>query len=201
MSTYRPLSQKGFTLVELMVVVGVVTIITTLILTRYSQFNNTILLSNLAYDIALSARQAQVYGLSVRERTTGVQTFNIAYGLYFNRSNPTSYSLFSDNNDNQYYDEAGDTIIELYNVRRGYEFLEFCVAPASGAEVCTPYDIEALSVTFKRPDPDAFIYATPNAADPGANQSYSSARITIGSPQGQERSISVTAAGQISVGY
>jgi prepilin-type N-terminal cleavage/methylation domain-containing protein len=52
------LKNKGFTLVELMVTVGIFTIISGLLLARYSNFNQGIILTNLAYDIALTIRSA-----------------------------------------------------------------------------------------------------------------------------------------------
>lgn len=192
---------RGFTLVELLVVMGIVTIISTVILTRYSQFNNTILLSNLAYDMALSVRQAQVFGLSVREQTVGSGAFNTGYGIYFSKDSPTSYLLFADVDNNRHYDESGDTVIEVFNVRRGYQIVQFCVYQADGTSLCTPEAIEALSATFKRPDPDASVEATPDAENPSANQTYSSAVIRVRSLQGEERSVTIASTGQISVGY
>ncbi len=57
---------RGFSLIELIVVTGIFTVITAVVLANNAQFNNSVLLGNAAYDIALSVRQAQVYGLSTQ---------------------------------------------------------------------------------------------------------------------------------------
>ncbi len=47
-------------------------------LANHERFNSSILLDSLAYDIALSIREAQVYGLSVR----GINAdFQVGYGV------------------------------------------------------------------------------------------------------------------------
>src|SRR3989344_4615422 len=51
--------ERGFTLVELMVVTGILVVITSLILANNTRFGGAVLLENLAYDIALSMRKAQ----------------------------------------------------------------------------------------------------------------------------------------------
>ncbi|MBI2004934.1 prepilin-type N-terminal cleavage/methylation domain-containing protein [Patescibacteria group bacterium] len=55
----------GFTLVELLVVVSIMLIITSTLLLQQRKFNSATLMRTLAYNIALSIRQAQVYGTSV----------------------------------------------------------------------------------------------------------------------------------------
>jgi prepilin-type N-terminal cleavage/methylation domain-containing protein len=62
------LSRKsGFTLIELMVVLVVFVALTGIMISSQSKFDGTILLNNLAYDIALSIREAQTYGVNVKE--------------------------------------------------------------------------------------------------------------------------------------
>ena len=45
---------KGFTLIELMVVLAIIVVITTVVLTSQSSFNKSLILANTSYDIALS---------------------------------------------------------------------------------------------------------------------------------------------------
>jgi prepilin-type N-terminal cleavage/methylation domain-containing protein len=71
---------KGFTLVELLVVFAIMTLITALILFQHRRFDSSTLLRSLAYSIALSIRQSQVYGTSVRQFGSN---FNYSYGVYF----------------------------------------------------------------------------------------------------------------------
>ena len=57
---------KGFTLIELLVCITIFVIMTALLLFKYGNFNQSVLLTNLAYDTALTIRTAQNYGLSVK---------------------------------------------------------------------------------------------------------------------------------------
>ena len=67
-TTYNLQPIRGFTLIELMVTLAIFTIMTSVIMANYPGFNNKIALEVLAQDIALSIRQAQVYGISVRQQ-------------------------------------------------------------------------------------------------------------------------------------
>ena len=57
---------RGFTLIEMMVSVGIFALITTLIMVSGRSFGGSVLLTNLAYDVALSVRRAQTFGINVR---------------------------------------------------------------------------------------------------------------------------------------
>ncbi len=184
----RP-SPRGFTLVELVVVMGIITVITTIALANNSRFNGTIFLSNLAYDVALSIREAQVYGLSVKElRSAGATTFDVGYGVTFSLSSPSSYILFTDTNSDHVYESGVDVIEESISFKNGYEIADLC-ATRSGTESC---GLATLTIAFERPDPDASILSGGTA--------YDSARIVIESQDGESRSVSAFSTGQISVG-
>src|SRR3989344_5480115 len=86
--------ERGFTLVELMVVTGIFVVITSLILANNTRFGGAVLLENLAYDIALSVRRAQVYGIAVRR--FGEDDFSAGYGVNFTIGTPAVYILFAD---------------------------------------------------------------------------------------------------------
>lgn len=59
--------KKGFTLVEMMVVIAIVVIITVVVLGSYPLFASQFSLSRVSREIALEIRHAQVFGLAVRE--------------------------------------------------------------------------------------------------------------------------------------
>lgn len=187
-------SFRGFTLIEMLVSISIFAIITGVVLTRNAQFSSNILISNLVYDVALSIRQAQVFGLSVREFEVGSGQFNIGYGVNFDGSTPDSYIFFADINNNLVYDTPADQVIELLTLRNGYTIADICGVLSSGAKKCTSLaEISVLDLVFKRPDPDASI-KTNESLDV-----YSRAEITVGSPAGRERMITVWSTGQVSV--
>lgn len=186
-------TQNGLSLVELIVVIGIFAAISLLVLVRFSNFNNIILTNNLAYDIALSIRQAQIFGINVRGIGSGGSTvFDTGFGIRFDSSNPSSYIFFGDiNKDKQY---QVDELIEVFTLLGGNTITEICGIPTSGPDKCTSTgDITALDIVFTRPDPDADIRSH------SPEISYQSAKIYLTSPKGTERLITTELTGQISV--
>src|SRR3989344_6308477 len=90
---------RGFTLIELLVVSLIIVLITGTLIFRQQGFNSSTLLRSLSYSVALSMRQAQVYGVSVRENAAGSGTFASGYGVYFGNTlvdSSNHYLLFAD---------------------------------------------------------------------------------------------------------
>ena len=179
----------GFTLIELLVVMGIMIVITTLVLARYSQFNGVILLRDLAYDVALSFREAQVYGISGRS-DSGV--FAYRYGVYINKGAPTQYILFGDSNNDSAYES--NEVVTAYTMRTGYGISEICAHTTAGVNKCASTGgLSTLTVMFKRPEPDAIIRSDV------VGDVYTDATVTMLSPAGATRSVTVTSTGQIAV--
>lgn len=186
----RTAVRRGFTLVEMLVVMSIFALISGIVLANHSRFNGTVLLGSLAYDVALSVREAQVFGVSVRQFNSA---FNLGYGIRF--ADADSYILFADEDQNKEYDDT-DSIIRTYNLQNGFTVSSFCGITAQGTSHCStdPSDpITHLAVVFLRPDPDAFM--TSNKV----GVSYSRATVTIVSPAGDTRTVEVASTGQISV--
>src|SRR3989344_3869307 len=74
---------RGFTLIELLVVLSIMLVITGVFLVRNQQFNSAILLRSLSYQVALSIRQAQVFGVGVKEDGAGTGNFSARDGVQF----------------------------------------------------------------------------------------------------------------------
>jgi len=93
--------KRAFTLVELMVSVGIFLMMTGLVVAKYGNFNQSVLLTNLAYDVALTIRTAQTYGLSVRNNdlSNSSSDFQSGYGVHLDTS--TRPDSNSGNNFNQ----------------------------------------------------------------------------------------------------
>lgn len=182
-------STKGFTLMELLVVVGIFVVVTSVVLTSNTRFGGVFQLQNLAYDVALTIRQAQVYGISVRQTEAG--EFSSAYGVYFNQNDPVHYELFEDGNGSNFFDTGENVPPSPYVIGRNFSIAKLCAPAGDSADTCSA--ATRLDITFKRPEPDAFIRANDLAA------LHKNARIVFRSPRGDELSVIVEITGGISV--
>ncbi len=192
--------KAGFTLIELLVVSAIIVTITLFMLFRQSKFNSSTLLRGLTYSVALSVRQAQVYGTSILgvSASPGVIKYASGYGLSFNSGSPESYVLFADLNSNNNYDPASGETVQIFSIRKGYTISRIC-AIAGSTKNCSDSGtlITSLLIVYKRPNPDAQFYAWNGTTPVGSN--YDRAYIQVKSADGTFRSILVTATGQIVV--
>ena len=197
-------NNRAFTLIELLVCITIFVIMTALLLFKYGNFNQSVLLTNLAYDTALTIRTAQNYGLSVKavKDASGADVicsssnFQCAYGVMLSSDpigadvNNTKFILFADNNkDGQYNISAGDRLISTYTLKRGATISLVC---AGSESICTVGS--QISINFMRPDPSADI-----CLGTSCGSTYTYAKITIKGTDNTTRSISVRSNGQISV--
>jgi len=194
---------KGFTLIELMVVLAIIGVVMSIVLTNQSTFNKTLILQNTAYDIALTLRTAETYGLG--SRAVGV-TANAGYGVRFQKGTSNSFILFADTSPvascaspdckpgDHVYSSGADALVQTYTLGNGITVSDFCAYVGASASCAYAHggSLSSLDIVFTRPNPDAFISA-------GAS-SYSDACLTISSPQGGTRFVSVASSGEITAG-
>lgn len=177
----------GFSLIELLACIAIIVLITGVVLARYKSFNSTVLLRNLAYEIALSVREAQVFGISVRGAGG---SFTTVYGMHF--APGTTYTLFADHDSSGGYTVGED--VSSYAIGQQNSINALCVDAACG--------LATLDVLFKRPDPDAKFYrcTSPNPASCSA-VSATSASVVVGAVGGgaNTRAVRVLSTGQIAV--
>ncbi len=192
-------------------------ILTSIFILNQNRFNSSTLLRSLAYSVALSVRQAQVYGVSTRESTAGAfDTANESaaaksYGVYFSSGATGSYILFADrNNDGQYQcvatTDPNCENVQIFSFSKGYSLSKFCATTSTNTQRCwtpTSPTITTMTILFKRPNPDS-CFATSiaaNACQTGASPSevYKSAYVQVKNGN-DTRSVNVTLTGQITVG-
>lgn len=186
-------------MVELLAVTAIIVVVSGVVLANNSQFGGVVILENLAYDVALSIRQAQVYGISVAR--FGQDTFSAGYGISFNMSSPTTYALYADvypsaEGDGIFQPDQGE-LVQLSTFNQGYTIADICTTTSSGVETCG--SSSRLDVLFKRPEPDAWLSAGGDSCTLSTSVCKSSATIKIASPRGDVMSVIVDANGQISV--
>jgi prepilin-type N-terminal cleavage/methylation domain-containing protein len=193
---------KGFTLVELMVSVAIFAMMTALVVVKYGSFNQSVLLTNLAYDVALTIRTAQTYGLSVKDPQDTSPTFTSAYGVTIGTdaiscagasSNSQQFIMFADTYPSQTGNaicDSNDILTSTYAIKRGGSVSQVC----AGSGSCTLGN-GRLDITFKRPDPRATI-----CFNGAASCSYSYAEIVLKASDNSTRKIIVRSNGQITIG-
>jgi prepilin-type N-terminal cleavage/methylation domain-containing protein len=189
----NPSSEGGFTLVELLVVIAIMVLVASLVLVQRRSASEALEVTNLAYEVALFIRQAQSYGIAVREEDIGSGEFNIGYGVLFDETNPTQISLFRDIDRNSLYN-SGDSILEVMTLNDGYTVALFCGETSGGGLNCSSGGgLDTLAISFVRPSPDAQIEGDPPSSP------YSAAHVHILSPSGFEKVISTYITGQIAI--
>lgn len=211
---------RGLTLIELMVVLSIFGIISSITIFNYSKFNSSASILNLADDIALSVRKAQGYAIGVH----GIGgTFNDGYGVHFTANNSSStlvsgsnqsFVIFSDMgltpNGKYDYSEAdpqcsvspsiGNECMEVLNILSADEISEIyynnrtAPIPKNGI----------IDVIFRRPNPEPTFCYRPNESEQNCVQEENiyMIRIKISSlidPVNIYKIITISNNGQISV--
>lgn len=197
---------------------AIIVLISAVILIDNNRFGGAVLLENLTYQVALSVRQAQIYGIAVARFGTGTNAFSNGYGMHFDLANQNSYVLFADAvTQNGVWDcpTPGSPLtcetVQSNAVQGGFTIYDLCITPGVGSnEVCnrasdspTTGSITQIDVLFKRPEPDAYISSNGTPTFSGgqliSNALNEEARIVLRSPRGDIRSVIIDNSGQISV--
>lgn len=208
--------QKGFTLLELLVVVALLSILMSVSLFNYANFGRDVEIENATYTTALAIREVQVFGInrSARKGTyTDVKdTFsgNYRYGFYVEKDND-KLILFRDetddagnNSEEGIYDDSrscGITGSECYSkitLTRGNKITDISIL---GGNSEGGNGVSSVNISFLRPDPDATIISTASGSSFNTVAKRASrVNITISDPTEQfKRCVSVGYAGDISI--
>jgi len=173
----------AFTVIELLVVCGIMVVVSAIIFANNNRFGGQVLLQNFAYDLALSVRQAQVYGISVRR--FGASTFSAGYGMHFDLQDPYDYVLFADAASpvNGLYDGPSE-LVQSTSINRGYFVSKLCAPAGTDASCTSGTSVSKLDVLFIRPEPDAWISGDASSCVLNKSLCQPSARIVVESPRG-----------------
>jgi hypothetical protein len=196
-------------MIELVVSMAIFATITSIIMVSQRRFGGNITITNLAYDIALAVRQAQVYGISVKRATQVsdvAQQFNLSYGVHFKSTD--RFVVFTDINGDGLYDTLADDglrcvpaasipfnhypeCVTVYRIQAGSTITGFC-----GGTDCAGGNIDSLDILFHRPNPEPTI----NGSKAGIIiSSHTNASVTVTSSEGLVRNVMVSGSGQISI--
>ena len=200
-------NHTGFTILELIISIAIVTVILTVVVLNQSTYTDGIAITNLADEISLTISQAQVYGVGVKEFSSGSSEFSASYGLSFSllaSGSNSAYIYFADRNGDGVYNgdwacPIGGTseCLEKGNISRGNYIDSLCAVVTSGPDQCvTP---KRIDISFSRPNTKAQIIFFNSAGASFLVAGMKGAKIILKSPKGSTRSVTVYETGQISV--
>jgi hypothetical protein len=182
-------------------------IVMSIVFTNQNAFNKTYTLTNTAYDLALTLRGTETFGLGSRAVGT---TVNAGYGLHFVSGTQNSIIFFADTSPaascstpdcksgDYVYTSGSDAVVQTYTLGNSITIKDFCTY--NGNWTCTyahnGYSAgdTSMDIVFARPNPNPFI---------SVNGVYSSsfpvtmACITLSSTEGTMRYVSVSSSGEI----
>lgn len=180
--------------------------ITAIVFNSQNAFNQTLVLANTAYDVALSLRSAESFGLGARGASGAM---NAGYGIHFTKGN--TFLTFADTaggasctnstpdckiGDGIYAAGSDTTAVQITTIGNGVTVSKLCgLSGSTGAWSCFS-DATSLDIVFTRPDPTPSIKS--KSAGNGSIVSYASACLELSSSQGTKRFVSVEASGEIS---
>ncbi len=182
----------GFSLIELLVTIGIFSVITGVVLANYRSFNKNSDFANTIENVYFALREAQVYGAG--GKTAGItacgtpaSSFNCAYGVRFSVGS-VSYDFFVDANENRMMDTGEQIQTQSLGVDTSVTSVT-CIT-SSGSVACPA---SGASVTFKRPSPDAFIAER-------SGQENSIDRVVVAITKGTKTAnVAISSTGQISI--
>jgi prepilin-type N-terminal cleavage/methylation domain-containing protein len=191
---------KGFSIVELIVTVAIISMIMSVVMYNYSVFNDNLALSSAAQEVAIAIRQAQTYGLNVKEVTSSGGQFTSAYGIYFDKgTDTTNYYIFADNDADRVYDVgsgcgSGSTeCVSKISFRNNVRISNIC-----SSSTCPPSGAVMMDVTFLRPNPDSKIYFT-DASGTIVSGPATQGKVTLISAKNRTVNVVIESTGQVSI--
>lgn len=150
---YYKKQTAGFSLIELLVTLTIATLVVGSVMFQFRIYDSIVVLKGLAYEMAFTLREAQVFAVSSGVSTDGA-TFDLPYGIYVDLDSPQEYIFFQDNNENGRYDSS-DIIIETYEIKDAFTLSQICVdADCVSADSSVTNERE-VSVVYRRPEFDA----------------------------------------------
>jgi len=169
-------NSRAFTLIELLITISIFMIITIVVLINSGKFNNSVIMTNIAYEVALTIREAQNYSLNVKLVPDLDQEidFKSGFGVNFDLSDNLAYNFFSDTdpigNGDKIFDPSNDFTIKTYKIKRGYYIKSITAGDGVSTEAKNK-----INISYKRPAARAYI-----VDDDG--QEFTKAEICIGHP-------------------
>jgi prepilin-type N-terminal cleavage/methylation domain-containing protein len=196
--------QKGMTYVELIVVLGIFSVLSAVSIYNYGAFQAKVDIKNLASDIALQIVEAQKSSVNGLLPATYAADWKPSYGLFFytNPIDPTdknSFIYFTDADSSGFYNinDGKDADCRTECIKK--TFVKKNNSISSLDIFCTGLSIPVsdLTITFSRLSSGARISSTDSYFNSCDNISY--AQIGIASPDGASSVIKVYPSGMVQI--
>ena len=177
------MKHKGFTLIEFVVIISIFAIMAAVALFNFAGFRSNVSLNNLSHDIALTLRQAQVFGWATETAALDAlgNPTRYANGVYF-KFDGTSYAkefvLYVKGDPTQgneaYMDvpQTIDTTVDTVRIQGPNHVSDIRMATTAQALAIDSitHDIgsgsvsvaDSVSIAFSRPRPEAMFFSGPN---------------------------------------
>lgn len=200
--------RAGMSYVELIVVLGIFSAVSSVVIFNYGAFQSKVDIKNLGSDIALQIVEAQNAALSGNlSRTPTVSPWKPAYGLYFsttpnNNADDRNFIHFVDLNNDAYYNDTscspsnGECLEKITIAAK-----ESSISRIDGFVGSSSIEIkDPFAISFKRPDSKAFFSRLNSSPPPDiVSMNFDYIQITVVSPQGNASKIRVYGSGRIEV--
>jgi len=144
------MKNKGFTIIELLIVISLVSTMSVLVFYDYGKNTKIFALERSAQKISQDLRITQQKSMAGEGSSEGLN----GYGIIFDVSN-NNYSIYLNNNETPYYD-TGDDIIETIEMPSDVKILN---TKKDGSL------LQPISISFFPPDPIVYIYDDYNNAE------------------------------------
>jgi|GEM_PF-3065267 len=193
------MNQKGFTLIELVIVMGIMGVMFLIVAFSSSSFNDRIALKKATDEISFLFRQAQVEGLAVLEDPDFPGEYNIGYGVYVRidggGTNASSNSLiyFVDRDDDGRY---GGNFICNGECQSEVELDRVII---TNVDSDCNNSAQGLSSVFRRPRPEIAIKA--HSGNPSQVCTELILTLQTLSPEASEATVTIKSAAEINVVY
>jgi len=199
-------------MLELVVSIAIMLGIVAVVLTNQNTYTEGASLKNLANNIGLSLRQAQIYGISVKA-LPNTEDFTSAYGIDFNLTSGTGnnamYLFFADRGvQDGYYNYTGNwtdcptggtsECLQKMTTSTGNIISSLCPIDSNDSPICSA-GVTRANITFLRPEMSANIALFGAGGGQISVSLYRGVEINLASVSGGTRSVRVYNTGQISV--
>ncbi len=145
--SYFKFQEKGFTLIEILVVVFIITIFTGVLITNFPKGRQQFALQRAAHKLIQDLRKVQEMSMSAREEICPSGEKANGFGVYFNQSSSNSYRLFANCDEFYSYSKDIDKDLELIDLERGIKIFSLSST--------------LLSIAFVPPSPITYVNGSP----------------------------------------